>query len=58
MPPANHDEMKRLIAEFDWASTPVGPMHEWPACLRCAVDIVTIHRLVFILVRLQLIFSR
>ena len=36
-----HHEMKRLIEEFDWASTPVGPMSAWPGTLRCAVDIVT-----------------
>jgi PAS domain S-box-containing protein len=32
--------MKKRIAEFDWARTPVGPIERWPACLKCAVDLV------------------
>lgn len=35
------NEMKRRIREFDWSSTPVGPMEAWPATLKCAVDIIT-----------------
>ncbi|KAB2939958.1 MAG: PAS domain S-box protein [Hyphomicrobium sp.] len=35
------NEMKRRIEEFDWSSTPVGPMEAWPTSLKCAVDIIT-----------------
>ena len=30
-------EMARLCRSFDWASTPLGPTHEWPAALRTIV---------------------
>ena len=33
--------MKKRIRDFDWGSTPVGRMDDWPTCLKCAVDIVT-----------------
>jgi PAS domain S-box-containing protein len=32
--------MKQLIEAFDWASTPIGPMADWPPCLKCAVGII------------------
>ena len=35
----NPSEMARLIAALDWPSCALGPMHEWPACLRAAVDL-------------------
>ena len=28
--PPGEGEMARRIREFDWASTPLGPMHTWP----------------------------
>ncbi|WP_440991729.1 bacterio-opsin activator domain-containing protein [Haloarchaeobius baliensis] len=40
-PPFTADcEMAERIREFDWAETPIGPMEEWPAELRTAVDIM------------------
>lgn len=33
-------EMAHLIASFDWARTSLGPMSQWPHCLRSAVDIL------------------
>ena len=41
MLPSHQNAMKRLIEEFDWASTPIGPMRAWPGALKCAVDIIT-----------------
>ena len=41
MPPSTRNEMKNLIQGFDWGSTSIGPMDDWPTCLKCAVDIVT-----------------
>jgi PAS domain S-box-containing protein len=41
MPPSTSIDMKKRIQNFDWGSTPVGPMDDWPTCLKCAVDIVT-----------------
>jgi PAS domain S-box-containing protein len=35
------NEMKKRIQEFDWGSTPVGPLDAWPSSLRCAVDLIT-----------------
>ena len=32
-------EMARRVREFDWASTVLGPMAQWPAALRIAVHI-------------------
>ncbi|WP_406107731.1 SpoIIE family protein phosphatase [Micromonospora globbae] len=34
---ANGGEMGRLLATFDWSSTPLGPPREWPAALTAAV---------------------
>jgi PAS domain-containing protein len=31
--------MSAAIKAFDWASTPFGPMENWPACLRFAVSL-------------------
>jgi signal transduction histidine kinase len=33
-------EMSRLVAEFDWAATPLGPQANWPDSLKAAVRIV------------------
>lgn len=33
-------EMARLIGSFDWGGTSLGPISEWPQCLRSAVDIM------------------
>src|SRR4051812_7447055 len=40
--PAN--EMRRLVAAFDWAATPLGPMNEWPQSLKTPVDILLTSR--------------
>ncbi|MGN6369708.1 MAG: ATP-binding protein [Phycisphaerae bacterium] len=32
--------MARRIADFDWSSTPLGPIDQWPQSLRIAVSIV------------------
>ncbi|WP_255153124.1 bacterio-opsin activator domain-containing protein [Halorarius halobius] len=40
-PPYTADgEMAERIREFDWTETPLGPIEEWPAELRTAVDIM------------------
>ncbi|MFW2830673.1 PAS domain-containing protein [Sphingomonas sp. ID0503] len=33
--------MKQAIADFDWATTPLGDMESWPQSLRTAVEIIT-----------------
>lgn len=33
-------EMARLIGSFDWAGTSLGPISDWPQCLRSSVDIL------------------
>ncbi|NUZ05804.1 hybrid sensor histidine kinase/response regulator [Piscinibacter koreensis] len=33
-------EMARRIAGFDWTTTPLGPIEEWPQSLRSAVDLM------------------
>jgi signal transduction histidine kinase len=33
-------EMGRLTREFDWASSPLGPIETWPAALRTSVSIL------------------
>ena len=38
------NEMRSLIASFDWASTPLGPIGEWPQSLKTPVDIVLTSR--------------
>ena len=32
--------MRRLVARFDWAKTPLGPPEGWPQGLRAIIDIV------------------
>lgn len=34
----DESETARLVRAFDWGATPLGPMDEWPAELRIAVD--------------------
>ena len=41
MPSPASNEMKKLIQQFDWSATPVGPIDAWPPSLKCAVDILT-----------------
>jgi signal transduction histidine kinase/FixJ family two-component response regulator len=36
--------MARLISEFDWASTPLGPMEAWPQSLKTVVGILLTSR--------------
>jgi PAS domain S-box-containing protein len=36
---AGGGEMGARIGSFDWSSTSLGPIGEWPACLRAAVNI-------------------
>ncbi|MGC5015410.1 SpoIIE family protein phosphatase [Streptosporangium sp. DT93] len=38
-------EMGRRIHGHDWAATPLGPMEDWPAALRAAVDIALSSRM-------------
>ncbi len=33
-------DLAELIRTFDWASTSLGPMPQWPSCLRLAVDLM------------------
>lgn len=33
-------EMAGLVLEKDWSKTPLGPVENWPAALRTAVEIV------------------
>src|SRR5690242_680441 len=35
---AGDGEMRRRIREHDWASTPLGPIEDWPLTLRSTVD--------------------
>ena len=35
---AGDGEMQRRIREFDWGSTPLGPIEQWPLTLRSTVD--------------------
>lgn len=32
--------MRRLVAEHDWASTPIGPAEQWPASLRALLTLI------------------
>jgi signal transduction histidine kinase/AmiR/NasT family two-component response regulator len=32
-------QMRARVGSFEWAATPLGPMQDWPASLRTAVDI-------------------
>jgi PAS domain S-box-containing protein len=38
--PRGENELASLIRSFDWSKTPLGPISEWPNCLRAAVDIM------------------
>ena len=38
--PAGDDEMARLVREYDWAKTPLGPIGAWPQGLKALVDLV------------------
>ena len=42
-------EMRKLIREFDWASTPIGPIKHWSAALRTTIRIVLANRFPHIL---------
>ena len=42
-------ENGRLMAAFDWSTTPVGPVEQWPASLRHAVRTVLVSRFPMIL---------
>ncbi|HKA27958.1 MAG TPA: hypothetical protein VKH82_01190, partial [Candidatus Binatia bacterium] len=33
-------EMARRVREFDWASTPIGPMADWPQSLKTIVRVM------------------
>jgi len=33
-------EMGGRIRAYDWAATPLGPIEQWPACLRNALDLI------------------
>jgi signal transduction histidine kinase/DNA-binding NarL/FixJ family response regulator len=46
---AGGGEAGRLMASFDWASTPVGPVETWPASLRFAVRTVLVSRFPMVL---------
>ena len=36
--PAGDGEMATSIRDFDWTTTPIGPIASWPASLRVLVD--------------------
>lgn len=36
---ASSSEMARMVADFDWAATPLGAPHRWPAGLQTAVRV-------------------
>ena len=42
-------EMERRIREFDWASTPLGPMESWSPALRTMLRILLANRFPHIL---------
>ena len=37
---ADDNEMAKRIREFDWSSTPLGPIGEWPEVLKATVRII------------------
>ncbi|MGO4376689.1 ATP-binding protein [Pseudoduganella sp. RAF53_2] len=37
---ASPGELGRLIAEFDWSTTPLGPLENWPQSLRTSVSLM------------------
>src|SRR5690348_6607378 len=38
--PAGNGEMAVRIRDHDWCDTPLGPIEQWPACLKTALEIV------------------
>ena len=38
--PAARGEMAELIRAFDWASSPLGPAHDWPQSLKTSTDLM------------------
>lgn len=36
---SDRNEMARLIAALDWHNCALGPMRDWPACLRAAIEL-------------------
>ena len=38
--PASKGEMARRIRDYDWSSTPIGPIENWPAALRVATNLI------------------
>ena len=43
-PPAAAEKMAELVRQFDWSSTPLGPMERWPDGLKNAARIVLTSR--------------
>ncbi|KAK0235753.1 hypothetical protein EDD85DRAFT_837950 [Armillaria nabsnona] len=39
-PGVRSTEVGRLVLDYDWASTPLGPMHVWPQSLKSVVSIM------------------
>ncbi len=39
-PGVRSTEVGRLVLDFNWASTPLGPMHVWPQSLKSVVSIM------------------
>ena len=37
---AQDGELARLIADFDWASTPIGPIESWPAVFKSTLALI------------------
>ncbi|KAF2871564.1 hypothetical protein BDV95DRAFT_572293 [Massariosphaeria phaeospora] len=40
LPPGSMSEHIAYFRSIDWAHTPLGPMHHWPARLRCMVNLI------------------
>lgn len=38
--PAGNTALARMIADFDWATTPLGARDDWPANLRAVVSLI------------------
>jgi signal transduction histidine kinase/DNA-binding response OmpR family regulator len=39
-PVFGESEMSRLVAEYDWSSTPLGPIDKWPTSLKNVVNLI------------------
>ena len=37
---AQDGELARLIADFDWASTPIGPIESWPGVFKSTLALI------------------